>query len=198
MHQSLRAEHVKSSRFAEDWPKSELPEFAFVGRSNVGKSSLINMLVGHKGLARTSNTPGKTQNIEHFIVEDSWMLADLPGYGYAKRSKTERAAWIEMQRQFLRERENLVCVMQLIDIRIKPQKNDMEHMRWMGENGVPFAIIFTKADKLKKSKLMGTVEAYKRELLEEWEELPIMFITSSGTKKGREQVLEFVDGFVGE
>lgn len=191
----LKAEHVKSSRFSEDWPKSELPEFAFVGRSNVGKSSVINMLVGIKGLARTSRTPGKTQNLEHFIVEDSWLLADLPGYGYAKVSKTERAAWLEMMRKYMRERENLVCVMQLIDIRIKPQKNDLEHMRWMGENEIPFVILFTKADKLKKSQVIGTVEAYKKELLEEWDELPVMFITSSESKKGREQVLEFIGSF---
>ena len=153
------------------------------------------MLVGIKGLARTSNTPGKTQNIEHFTVEESWLLADLPGYGYAKRSKTERAAWVEMQRKFLLEREGLVCVMQLIDIRIKPQNNDLDHMRWMGKNGIPFAIIFTKADKLKRSQLVGTVEAYKRALLEEWEELPMLFISSSETKKGRDQVLEFIDSF---
>lgn len=192
MH-SLKAEHVKSSRLPADWPQSDLPEFAFIGRSNVGKSSLINMLVGIKGLARTSGTPGKTQNIEHFIVENTWMLADLPGYGYAKVSKTERAAWMEMMRQYMLERKNLACIMQLIDIRIKPQHNDLDSMRWMGKNGVPFVILFTKSDKLKKSKLVGTVEAYKRELAEDWEELPTMFITSSETRKGRENVLEFIE-----
>jgi GTP-binding protein len=189
----LKADHIKSSRFKEDWPETSLPEFAFIGRSNVGKSSLINMLVGIKGLARTSGTPGKTQNLEHFNVEETWYLADLPGYGYAKVSKSERAAWIDMMRTYMRERENLVCVMQLIDIRIKPQQNDLDSMRWMGENQIPFAILFTKSDKLKKSQILGTVEAYKQELREAWDELPVMFITSASTGKGREQVLEFID-----
>ena len=144
--QNLIAEHLGSGREAQHWPKPTLPEYAFIGRSNVGKSSLVNMLVGINKLARVSNTPGKTRNVEHFKVDNSWLLADLPGYGFAKVSLDERAAWRTMIDNYLLERENLQCVFVLIDCRLEPQKNDLGMVRWLGEKEIPFVLVFTKSD----------------------------------------------------
>ena len=190
----LRAEHLGSGREAKHWPKPTLPEYAFIGRSNVGKSSLINMLVGINKLARVSNTPGRTRNVEHFKVENSWMLADLPGYGFAKVSQDERAIWKKMIDTYLRERENLQCVIVLIDSRLDPQKNDLDMIRWLGENGIPFVLAFTKSDKLKQPSLISNIALFKRTLKKTWEKLPQMFITSAENRKGREELLEFIEG----
>jgi GTP-binding protein len=196
---ALLAEHLTSGRTAKDWAKPSLPEYAFIGRSNVGKSSLINMLCHINKLARVSNTPGRTRNVEHFRVEgtltsrSAWMLADLPGYGFAKASKTERAAWEIMIRAYLRERETLQNVFLLIDSRLEPQQNDLDMVQWLGENGIPFSIVFTKSDKLKAPKVDSNVAQFKRKLKETWDELPTMFITSSETSKGRDEVLGFIE-----
>ena len=196
---SLRAEHLGSGRKPADWPKPTLPEYAFIGRSNVGKSSLINMLCHINKLARVSNTPGRTRNVEHFRVDGTlksdrpWMLADLPGYGFAKVSKDERAAWQNMIHHYLLKRENLQNVFLLIDSRLDPQKNDLEMVQWLGENGIPFAIVFTKSDKLSQPQVMSNVAAFKRELKKTWETLPTMFVTSSETSKGRDEVLDFIE-----
>lgn len=196
---ALLAEHQTSGRTAKDWPKPTLPEYAFIGRSNVGKSSLINMLCHINKLARVSNTPGRTRNVEHFRVEGTldskapWMLADLPGYGFAKASKTERAVWEKMIQTYLRERENLQNVFLLIDSRLEPQQNDLDMVQWLGENGIPFCIVFTKSDKLKAPKVDSNVAQFKRKLKESWDELPTMFITSSETSKGRDELLKFIE-----
>ncbi len=196
---SLRAEHLGSGRSKKDWPKPTLPEYAFIGRSNVGKSSLINMLCHINKLARVSNTPGRTRNVEHFRVEGTlksdrpWMLADLPGYGFAKVSKTERASWQKMIQDYLRERENLQTVFLLVDSRLEPQKNDLEMIQWLGENSIPFAIVFTKSDKLSQPQVMSNVALFRRALKKTWETLPLMFVTSSETSKGRDEVLEFIE-----
>lgn len=196
---SLRAEHLTSGREPKHWSKPGLPEYAFIGRSNVGKSSLINMLCGIKKLARVSNTPGRTRNVEHFRVEGTldsgapWMLADLPGYGFAKASKTERAAWERMIHAYLLKRENLQCVFLLIDSRLEPQRNDLDMIQWLGERGVPFSIVFTKADKLSGPKAQSHIAAMKRELKKTWENLPPMHITSSETGLGREEILGFIE-----
>ncbi len=177
-----------------------LPEYAFIGRSNVGKSSLINMLCHINKLARVSNTPGRTRNVEHFRVEgtltkeEPWMLADLPGYGFAKVSKDERAAWQTMIHDYLRDRESLQNVFLLIDSRLAPQKNDLEMVQWLGENGIPFTLVFTKSDKLSAPKVESNVALFRRELKKSWETLPQMFITSSETSKGRDELLEFIEG----
>jgi GTP-binding protein len=196
---SLRAEHLGSGREAKHWPKPVLPEYAFIGRSNVGKSSLINMLCQINKLARVSNTPGRTRNVEHFRVEGTlttntpWMLADLPGYGFAKVSQTEREAWQKMIQRYLRERENLQTVFLLADSRLEPQQNDLDMVQWLGENDIPFCIIFTKSDKLAQPKVQSNVALFRRVLKKTWQNLPLMFITSSETRKGREEVLEFID-----
>ena len=173
-------------------PPPILPEYAFIGRSNVGKSSLINMLVQHKGLAKTSQTPGKTQLINHFLINENWQLVDLPGYGYAKTSRTNRSAWEKFIRYYLRHRENLQCVFVLFDSRHEPQKVDTEFCSWLGENGIPFVLVFTKADK--QSKLMTTknVAAFRKALLEFFEEVPTHFISSSETQQGRDELLAFI------
>jgi len=178
-----------------------LPEYAFIGRSNVGKSSLVNMLVGMNKLARVSGTPGKTRNVEHFRVEPDkgmdgspWLLADLPGYGFAKTSQTERAAWRTMIDNYLLNRENLQCVFVLIDVRLEPQSNDLGMIRWLGENGIPFVLVFTKADKLKQPSIVSNIALFKRTMKKTWDTLPQMFITSAESKKGREDLLEFIEG----
>jgi GTP-binding protein len=197
---ALIAEHLTSGREARHWPKPTLPEYAFIGRSNVGKSSLINMLCHIHKLARVSNTPGRTRNVEHFRVEGTltgngpWMLADLPGYGFAKASKMERAAWERMIRTYLLERENLQYVFLLVDSRLEPQQNDLDMVQWLGENGIPFVIVFTKSDKLKQPKVDRNVALFKRKLKETWETLPLHFITSSESAKGREELLSFIEG----
>jgi len=172
--------------------------YAFIGRSNVGKSSLINMLVGINKLARVSNTPGRTRNVEHFKVEGNsqhgqeWMLADLPGYGFAKVSRDERAAWQVMIRAYLGERENLQCVFVLVDVRLEPQQNDLDMIEWLGEQGIPFVIVFTKSDKLKQPAIVSNVALFKRTLKKKWDTLPHLIITSSENRKGREELLDFI------
>ncbi len=174
-------------------PTDGRPEFAFIGRSNVGKSSLINMLTDVKKLAKTSSTPGKTQLINHFEINKEWYLVDLPGYGFAKASKTSRSKWEKFIAEYLLQRETLMNIFVLIDSRIEPQQIDLEFMGWCGEKGLPFAIIFTKADKLNSSKIAQNVANYKKELLKNWEELPPIFVSSSESRKGREEVLDYVD-----
>lgn len=189
---------IKTSSFAVSFsrlnqaPKGDRPEFAFIGRSNVGKSSLINMLTGRRELARTSSNPGKTQLINLFLINDSWYLADLPGYGYAKRSKTTRAKWEKRTEQYFTKREQMVCAFVLIDANVPPQKIDLEFVNWLGEHGVPFAIVFTKTDR-KKSRDGGSVEDFKAAMLEQWEELPPVFVTSAVNRTGREEVLGYIE-----
>ncbi len=174
-------------------PQDTKPEYAFIGRSNVGKSSLINMLTNHKRLAKTSQTPGKTLLINHFIINKEWYLVDLPGYGFAKRSKKEVARLDQMIRGYILQREQLVNVFVLVDVRLEPQKIDLEFIEWLGQSSVPFAIVFTKADKLTANKVAQNVEAYKKKLLETWEELPPYYITSAEKRQGREEVLDYID-----
>ena len=187
------AEYTISSARVEQCPAGELPEFAFIGRSNVGKSSLINMLTGRDHLAKTSATPGKTVLINHFLINGHWYLVDLPGYGYAQRSKKSREEWRVMLANYISRRRNLLYTFVLVDSRIEPQNSDIGFMEWLGENQVPFCIVFTKADKLSKVELEKNVEAYKKRLLEDWEELPPVFVTSSETKMGREEILDFIE-----
>ena len=173
-------------------PKEQLPEYAFIGRSNVGKSSLINMLTERKSLAKTSGKPGKTQLINHFIINDNWFLVDLPGYGYAQISKSKRQIFQIFITEYFLQREQLVCTFVLVDVRHEPQKIDLEFMRFLGENGIPFCIIFTKADKLNHSKLNKNLQIYQTELLKTWEEMPRHFVTSATNKNGREELLNFI------
>lgn len=183
---------MSNTRF-DKLPKGNLPEYAFIGRSNVGKSSLINMLVQRRGLAKTSSVPGKTVAINHFVVNDAWYLVDLPGYGYAQHSKKTREQWRIMINNYILRRRNLVTTFVLVDSRIEPQNNDLGFMEWMGENRVPFCIVFTKTDKVSKVELERNVEAFKARLLEEWEDLPPMFITSSETGLGRDEILDYIE-----
>lgn len=186
------ATFVISSQSYDKCPKEDLPEYAFIGRSNVGKSSLINMLAGVKKLAKTSTTPGKTQLINHFIINESWYLADLPGYGYAKISKETRAKWEKMIRDYLLKRRNLLTTFLLIDSRIEPQQSDLDIMEWMGANGIPFIIVFTKTDKLTRNEIARNIGHYKKSLLESWEDLPSMILSSATTKLGKEEILNFI------
>ncbi len=187
------AEFLISNTKQDRLPVPNKPEFAFIGRSNVGKSSLINMLCKKKGLAKTSQSPGKTQVINHFIINDVWYLVDLPGYGYAKVSQTIRKSWEGMIKTYLESRENLQCVMVLIDSRLEPQKVDLEFIDWLGGKGIPFCLIFTKADKQSKTKTTANVELFKKTMLKTWEELPECFVTSSEEGTGREEVLGYID-----
>ena len=173
-------------------PDSTLPEYAFIGRSNVGKSSLINMLTGRKGLAKTSQTPGKTLLINHFRINNEWYIVDLPGYGYARRSKDQRAQLERIIRGYIMTRRQMTNLFVLVDSRHRPQKVDTDFMQWLGECGVPFSIVFTKMDKLGRQAGADAVEAYKRELLETWEELPPIFVTSSEDGRGREELLDYI------
>ena len=188
-----KAEFTLSAPQESMCPKDTKPEYAFIGRSNVGKSSLINMLTNNKKLAKTSATPGKTLLINHFIINNEWYLVDLPGYGYAKRSKKEVDKLDQMIRGYILQREQLVNVFVLVDIRLEPQKIDLEFIEWLGVSNVPFAIIFTKADKLSVTKVSQNVEAYKKVLSETWEELPPIFVTSSEKKQGREEILDYIE-----
>ncbi|TAH20953.1 MAG: YihA family ribosome biogenesis GTP-binding protein [Cytophagales bacterium] len=173
-------------------PKSTLPEYAFIGRSNVGKSSLINMLTNHSHLAKTSGKPGKTQTINHFFINENWYLVDLPGYGYAKASKTKQVELGGIIEEYITFRENLCCVFVLIDIRHEALYNDLQFMEWLGENDIPFVIVFTKADKLNPTQIAASVEKYKTVMMETWEEMPTYFVTSAETKQGKEDVLNFI------
>ena len=175
-------------------PNEPLPEYAFIGRSNVGKSSLINMLTERKGLAKTSGRPGKTQLINHFKINGNWFLVDLPGYGYAKVSKRDKKTFQKYITNYFEQRTQLVCTFVLVDIRHEPQKIDMEFMEWMGTSGIPFCIVFTKADKLKPRAIERNISVYLQQMLDgAWEETPLHFITSSGTGAGRDALLEYID-----
>lgn len=187
------ARFVQSSTTAASCPKTSIHEYAFIGRSNVGKSSLINMLVGQKSLAMTSATPGKTMLINHFIVNDSWHIVDLPGYGYARRSKTDRDRLEVMIKDYVLHRPQMINLFLLIDSRHKPQKIDLEFMEWLGENGVPFSIVFTKLDKMGAVAGKRQVADYCNTLLESWEELPPIFMTSSEDKRGRQELLDYIE-----
>ncbi|WP_430973653.1 ribosome biogenesis GTP-binding protein YihA/YsxC [Sunxiuqinia rutila] len=193
---------VKNARFlmsnsdVTKCPDPNKPEFAFIGRSNVGKSSLINMLTGQKKLAKTSSRPGKTQLINHFVINDSWYLVDLPGYGYAKVSKKSKEKFQAYIVDYVLKRENLYCLFVLVDCRHEVQKIDLEFINWLGEKEVPFALVFTKADKLSNTNLAKNIASYKAELLTHWEELPPLFVSSSESGLGKEDILEYVDQFI--
>lgn len=187
------ATYVISSPDVKDCPQTTLPEYAFIGRSNVGKSSLINMLCHNPKLAKTSQKPGKTLLINHFLINGEWHLVDLPGYGYAQAGQKQREALKKMIERYCLYREQLVCLFVLVDCRHEAQKIDLEFINWLGENGVPFAIVFTKGDKLGKVRLKENVEAYKTRLLEEWEELPPVFVTSAETKLGGEELTAYIE-----
>ena len=184
---------VVSNTEVEKCPTDNKPEYAFIGRSNVGKSSLINALTNNSKLAKTSGKPGKTQLINHFLVNQEWYLVDLPGYGYAKTSKKNRATWESFIAKFLLERENLMNVFVLLDSRLEPQKIDLEFMNWCGENGIAFSMVFTKIDKLSSSALQKNLAKYKKEMLKYWEEIPPVFTTSSVSKFGGEKLLNYIE-----
>lgn len=187
------AEFVISNTDVNKCPASQLPEYAFIGRSNVGKSSLINMLTQHKGLALTSQKPGKTQLINHFLINKEWHLVDLPGYGFARVGQANRERLKSIIEDYILERPQLTSLFILLDCRHEPQKIDLEFIEWAGENGVPFSLVFTKADKLSKGRLASNLELYRERLLESWEELPPTFVTSSETRQGREELLAYID-----
>ena len=187
------ANFIDSNTDVSSCPPPDKPEYAFIGRSNVGKSSLINMLTERKKLAKISSTPGKTILINHFIINNQWYLVDLPGYGYAKQSKTERLKWEKMIRKYILSRTNMLTLFLLIDIRIEPQKIDLEFIEWLGVSNMPFVITFTKADKLKINQITINLNNYKKKLRESWEELPTIIITSSTTDLGREDLLNFIE-----
>jgi len=187
------AEFVVSNQDVAKCPNNSIPEYAFIGRSNVGKSSLINMLTERKSLAKTSGRPGKTQLINHFIINDNWYLVDLPGYGYARVSKSAKKVFQKFITAYFEKREQLVSAFVLVDIRHTPQPIDLEFMQWLGENRIPFSIIFTKVDKLKPKAIKNHIEAYKNILLETWQEMPNYFVTSASKSIGRDSLLEYID-----
>jgi GTP-binding protein len=188
-----KAEFIISNTDPAKCPRDGRSEYAFIGRSNVGKSSLINMLTGKKGLAMTSSTPGKTQLINHFLINDEWYLVDLPGYGYAQRGKKGRKKIRGIIDDYLEQREELTNLFVLLDCRLEPQKIDLEFIDQLGESGIPFAIIFTKTDKISQSKLKLNIENYKTELLQTWEELPPIFCSSAEHKTGKEEILDYIE-----
>ena len=192
------AEFVISNTDVEKCPKNPLPEYAFIGRSNEGKSSLINMLLNRRNLAKTSGRPGKTQLINHFLINENWFLVDLPGYGYAKTSKSTKKSFQKLITAYFEKRKQLALAFVLIDCRHKPQPIDLEFMQWLGVNAIPFHIIFTKADKLKPNALKRNIKAYTEEMLLTWEEMPKYFITSSSNSTGREEVLAYIDNLNNE
>lgn len=187
------AEFLCSNTRVDQLPPANKPEYAFIGRSNVGKSSLINAVTNRKTLAKTSQTPGKTQLINHFLINEQWYLVDLPGYGFAKTSKTNRADWKKFIRKYLRDRENLQCVFVLIDSRVTPQKIDLEFCCWLGEEGIPFILVFTKADKQSALKSQQSIAAFKKSLLTWFEEVPPVFLTSAESKAGNEELLNYIN-----
>lgn len=187
-----QAEFFISNSDPAKCPKPDRPEYAFIGRSNVGKSSLINMLTSRSTLAKISGKPGKTQLINHFLIDNEWYLVDLPGYGYAQVSKTEREKFAALIDGYLTSRPNLLCIFVLVDSRIEPQKLDLDFMSNLGERGLPFVVVFTKTEKLGPTKLQTTLETYRAKLLEDWEEVPDFFVTSAITSTGREDILSFI------
>jgi GTP-binding protein len=187
------AEFIISNTQVSKCPTPDKPEFAFIGRSNVGKSSLINMLTHRKNLAKTSSTPGKTQTINHFLINKKWYLVDLPGYGYATVSKSTKEGWSEMIESYFKKRENVYCTFILIDSRLDPQKKDIEFINWLGGMGVPIALVLTKIDKIKQSELAKSRKKFENRLLKDWEELPPVFITSAEKKTGRDHLLDFIE-----
>lgn len=193
-----RAEFVSSHADVKKSPPGDKPEFAFIGRSNVGKSSLINMLTRRKKLAKTSVTPGKTQTINHFIINDSWYLVDLPGYGFASVSREKRAGFGKIIEQYVLQRENLHCLFILIDVRHEPQKIDQEFIQWVGTKGIPLCLVFTKADKITKGALRHNLSVYENTLLQTWQELPPMIVTSATEKSGRNELLTFIGNALDE
>lgn len=190
------ATYVKSSVTASQCPKPDKAEFAFIGRSNVGKSSLINMLTGYKKLAKTSSKPGKTRLINHFLINEQWYLVDMPGYGFAKVSQKERKAWLERSMEYFNKRENLINTFVLIDIRIPPQKIDLDLLIELGSNGVPFSIVFTKSDQITKNKLNANRKLIETELNKSWEDLPPLFTTSATTETGKVELLQYISTLI--
>lgn len=193
-----QAEFVSSESDVRKCPSPSKPEFAFIGRSNVGKSSLLNMLTNRKNLAKTSNKPGKTQTINHFIINDQWYLVDLPGYGYASVSKEKRAGFGKIIENYVLKRENLHCLFILIDSRLEPQKIDLAFIQWVGEKEIPLCLVFTKADKLTKNQLKRNISSYESTLGKQWEELPSMLVTSSESQMGKEDLLSFIEKALAE
>lgn len=189
---NLKPEFIKSAPKWSDCPEPDRPEYAFIGRSNVGKSSLINMLADRKDLAKTSGTPGKTQLLNVFLMEESWYLTDLPGYGYARVSKSKRGEFEKMITNYLKQRPNLVNTFVLIDCRIPPQKIDLEFMQWLGENQIPFSMVFTKIDKISSAALQKALLNYRKEMLKTWESMPQVFTTSASAKIGRLEILNYI------
>lgn len=189
----VKAEFVVSNSDVGKCPAPDRHEYAFIGRSNVGKSSLINMLTNRSSLAKTAAKPGKTQLINHFLIDDSWYMVDLPGYGYARTSKSLRGQFEKLIRDYILKRENLICLFVLIDCRLEPQQIDLEFMEWLGENGVPFVMVFTKGDKLSVAQRRTNLEHYQEVMLDTWETTPIAFMTSSEKKLGREELLDYID-----
>lgn len=187
------AQFTKSSPSYSLCPETELPEYAFIGRSNVGKSSLINMLTGRKNLAKISGTPGKTRLINHFLIDDNWFLVDLPGYGFAKTSKKNRSQWEKMIYDYLENRKNLVSTFILIDARHEPMQIDIDFISWFGKKGLPFVIVFTKSDKPSKAQLQHNLKSYKEKLTEMWEEIPVSIISSAKGKRGKEDLLGLIE-----
>jgi len=187
------AKFVVASPSIQKCPRTTLPEYAFIGRSNVGKSSLINMITGLKALAKVSQTPGKTQLINHFMINDNWYLVDLPGYGYAKVSKSSRKTFSDMITSYILKRDNLHCLFVLVDSRLEPQEIDITFINWLGQNHVPFALIFTKTDKINSATLQNNMAIYKKEMLNYWEELPKIFSCSAVTRTGREDILNYIE-----
>ncbi len=190
--QIISAEFVKSSAHVKDCPGAPFPEYAFLGRSNVGKSSLINMITGRSKLAKTSSSPGKTQLINHFLINESWYLTDLPGYGFAKVPLPIKAKWEKMIKNYMIRRENLMCSFILLDSRHGPMKNDMDFLEWVGSNALPVCLVFTKADKLSRSQLKRNMMLYEQKLSEQWEPLPPLIISSTGSKEGKAEILKFI------
>ncbi|HEY9488269.1 MAG TPA: ribosome biogenesis GTP-binding protein YihA/YsxC [Chryseosolibacter sp.] len=193
-----QSEFVSSVADVKKCPPPDKPEFAFIGRSNVGKSSLLNMLTGKKNLAKTSNKPGKTQTINHFVINSDWFLVDLPGYGYASVSKEKRAGFGTIIENYVLKRDNLHCLFILIDSRLEPQKIDLEFIQWVGEKEIPLCLVFTKSDKLTKNQLNRSIKIYQNTLLKYWQELPAMIITSSTARSGKEDLLLFIEKALSE